>query len=462
MGLYHDLKEYGESGFYPFHMPGHKRNLQSGCLSGLYQIDLTEIDGFDNLHCPESIIMNAQERAAQLYHSEETYYLINGSTSGILSAVSAVACGGDTLLIARNCHKAVYHAAFLNHMDLAYVYPEICEKYDIAGEITARQIKERLDAINPMRKVAGVVVTSPTYDGICSNIREIGDLVHQYGIPLIVDQAHGAHFGLHPLFPENAVCQGADLVIHSVHKTLAAPTQTALIHKNGLLVDSEKLRSYLGIYQSSSPSYPLMAGIDEAIRIAEDEGKERLSLLLDYRKELISHVAGCKYIRICPDTEPGKLVISVKGTSMTGQQLYDVLRRKYHLQMEMASGTYVLAILSMMDTKEGLKRLSKALCEIDKELYSLEIEKFLLVHSKKVPEKRLELWDSFLKTYEEEDLDCALGRIAAEFVNLYPPGIPLLVPGEVISAQFVDMIKEYQKKGYTVQGVNDKKVKVVV
>ena len=164
MGLYHDLKEYGESGFYPFHMPGHKRNLQSGCLSGLYQIDLTEIDGFDNLHCPESIIMNAQERAAQLYHSEETYYLINGSTSGILSAVSAVACGGDTLLIARNCHKAVYHAAFLNHMDLAYVYPEICEKYDIAGEITARQIKERLDAINPMRKVAGVVVTSPTYD----------------------------------------------------------------------------------------------------------------------------------------------------------------------------------------------------------------------------------------------------------------------------------------------------------
>ncbi len=449
MGLYHDLKEYGESGFYPFHMPGHKRNLQSGCLSGLYQIDLTEIDGFDNLHCPESIIMNAQERAAQLYHSEETYYLINGSTSGILSAVSAVACGGDTLLIARNCHKAVYHAAFLNHMDLAYVYPEICEKYDIAGEITARQIKERLNAINPMRKVAGVVVTSPTYDGICSNIREIGDLVHQYGIPLIVDQAHGAHFGLHPLFPENAVCQGADLVIHS-------------IHKNGLLVDSEKLRSYLCIYQSSSPSYPLMAGIDEAIRIAEDEGKERLSLLLDYRKELISHVAGCKYIRICPDTEPGKLVISVKGTSMTGQQLYDVLRRKYHLQMEMASGTYVLAILSMMDTKEGLKRLSKALCEIDKELYSLEIEKFLLVHSKKVPEKRLELWDSFLKTYEEEDLDCALGRIAAEFVNLYPPGIPLLVPGEVISAQFVDMIKEYQKKGYTVQGVNDKKVKVVV
>ena len=205
-----------------------------------------------------------------------------------------------------------------------------------------------------------------------------------------------------------------------------------------------------------------MAGIDEAIRIAEDEGKERLSLLLDYRKELISHVAGCKYIRICPDTEPGKLVISVKGTSMTGQQLYDVLRRKYHLQMEMASGTYVLAILSMMDTKEGLKRLSKALCEIDKELYSLEIEKFLLVHSKKVPEKRLELWDSFLTTYEEEDLDCALGRIAAEFVNLYPPGIPLLVPGEVISAQFVDMIKEYQKKGYTVQGVNDKKVKVVV
>lgn len=461
MGLYDDLKQYVEGDFYPFHMPGHKRNLQSGYLSGLYQIDLTEIDGFDNLHQPESIILHAQERAARLYRSEETFYLINGSTSGILSAIAAVSNGGDTLLIARNCHKAVYHAAFLNHLKLEYVFPEVYEEYDIAGAVTAAQIQEKLDRFHADRKLAGVVVTSPTYDGICSDIKEIAAVAHKYRVPLIVDQAHGAHFGLHPLFPENAVCQGADIVIHSVHKTLAAPTQTALLHKNGSLVDSETLKKYLRIYQSSSPSYPLMAGIDKAIGIAEREGEKRLSLLLDYRNDLLCAMKKCRFIRICPDTEPGKLVISVKGTCMTGRQLYNVLREDYHLQMEMASGTYVLAILSMMDTKEGVKRLLKALCEIDKKLCGSQKESLPIPCLKDGPIKGMELWEGFLGAYEEEELENAPGRVASEFINLYPPGIPLLVPGELISRKLVDMVAEYQKEGYAVQGINEGKIKVL-
>ncbi len=467
--LYESLKRYSDSDFYPFHMPGHKRSGESGPLSEFYRQDITEIDGFDNLHQPETIIRDAQCRAAQVYHSEETYFLINGSTSGILSAVSAIAGRGNKLIIARNCHKAVYHAAFLNHMELRYVFPAVCEEYDITGEVTASQIEkeigsiieqEGISAADVKNRIAGVVVTSPTYEGIVSDVRAIAALVHQYDLPLIVDQAHGAHFGFHPSYPENAVSQGADIVIHSVHKTLPAPTQTALLHRNGRLTDQEKLKKYLRIYQSSSPSYLLMAGIDEAIALAEQEGSRRLEQLLHDRNELLHALEGCRCIRICPDTEPGKLVISVKNSSMTGKQLYQVLREKYHLQMEMASGTFVLAILSMMDTEEGFQRLTHALLEIDAGLRQ-ETEGNLSIPWPKQPDVKMELRDAFLAAYKDLDIRRAEGEVAADFVNLYPPGIPILVPGEVITEQIVHMITEYMEHGYPVSGIENEKVKVV-
>lgn len=468
--LYESLKRYSDSDFYPFHMPGHKRNKESGPLNEFFRQDITEIDGFDNLHQPETIIRDAQYRAAQLYHSKETYFLINGSTSGILSAVSAIAGRGNKLIIARNCHKAVYHAAFLNHMELRYVSPAVNEEYDIAGEITASQIEEEIcsiteqagiSALNAGDEIAGVVITSPTYEGIVSDIRTIADLVHQYHLPLIVDQAHGAHFGFHPSYPENAVSQGADFVIHSVHKTLPAPTQTALLHRSGELTDGERLKKYLRIYQSSSPSYLLMAGIDEALFLVKREGKDRLEQLLHFRNELFHALKHCKCIRVCPATEPGKLVISVKNSSVTGKQLYRILREKYHLQMEMASGTYVLAILTMMDTEEGVKRLINALLEIDAGLQQDREENVPMSFSKQLPDAKMNIWDAFLASCRDVDIRDAEGEIAADFVNLYPPGIPLLVPGEVITKQVLDIIMEYHKHDYTVSGIDDNKVKVV-
>ena len=278
-GIYDRLKAYGKSDFYPFHMPGHKRNFKCGPLSELYRLDITEIDGFDDLHHPVSIIKEAQERAARLYHSEHTYFLIDGSTAGILTAISAVSGRGRKLILARNCHKAVYHAAFLNHLELCYVYPELLKGHGIAGEIRAQDIENQIKAVlseeegkEPKELICGVVITSPTYDGISSDVQEIADMVHRYDLPLIVDQAHGAHFGFHPAFPENAVAQGADAVIHSVHKTLPAPTQTALLHINGDLIGRNEVEKYLHIYQSSSPSYVLMAGIDESIAFVKKRG----------------------------------------------------------------------------------------------------------------------------------------------------------------------------------------------
>lgn len=492
-GLFESLKEYSESDYYPFHMPGHKRNPAADFISGFYSCDITEIDGFDNLHAPEGILKEAKEYAARLYHSEETYFLINGSTAGILSAVSAVAgIRNDNiiqhtkkLIIARNCHKAVYHAAFLNHLEIEYIYPGLIEDFGIADGISARQAEKKLFEIAEREKiplnsinnlVAGIVITSPTYDGILSDVEGIVKTAHRYGIPVIVDQAHGAHFGFHPEFPESAVAQGADLVIHSVHKTLPAPTQTALIHRNGKLVSGELLRKYLGIYQSSSPSYLLMAGIDSCMRIMEKEGEKRLDALISYRKEFEDQVRDLKKITIYPteykrdrsfkpgQQEPGRLVIGVRNTSFTGKELYDVLREKYHLQMEMCAMNYVVAILSLMDEKEGFLRLAKALCEIDEMLCgsvftegdaeeTVKKEALLRGYQSESPQTVMEFHQAFTAEFRLLTLEEAKGQTAAGFVNFYPPGIPVLVPGERIDEQVCDLLKGYLAKGFEIQGL---------
>ena len=470
-GLYEKLNAYAQTDFYPFHMPGHKRNLESGPLAQGYRLDITEIDDFDNLHEASGVIRQAQERAARLYGAEETHFLINGSTGGILSAIASVAGKRKVLLMARNCHKAVYHAAFLNQLNVRYLYPELLPEYDLAGVILSETVRKAIiltlrernvDPKKAAEVIAGVVVTSPTYDGICSNIGEIAAVAHSYGIPLIVDEAHGAHLGFHAAYPENSVQCGADVVIQSTHKTLPSPTQTAILHVNGALVNRDHLRRYLTIYQTSSPSYLLMTGIEEGLYLLEKEGTERLDKLLEMRKQLEKEIASCKYLRVCPYTEPSKVVISVKNTNYTGKQLYDALRETYHLQLEMACETYALAMLSMMDTEEGIRRLTTALKEIDTQLTKEQTPDFTSVSECWSPVRKLPLYEAYMQKGYEVPLADAIGRTAAEFVNLYPPGIPLLVPGERIEEPFIRAIQERIRYGYTVQGINEGKIGVLL
>lgn len=468
--LYEELNAYSGSGAYPFHMPGHKRSPESGPLSDLYRLDITEIDGFDNLHDASGILKEVQEHAARLYGSEETHFLVNGSTGGLLSAISSVAGEGKVLLMARNCHKAVYHAAFLNRMNVRYLYPELLPEYDLTGAVKPEEVRKaiihtlRERNVHPAKAsevIAGIVITSPTYDGICSDIREIAAVSHSYGLPLIVDEAHGAHLGFQEGYPAGSVSCGADLVVQSTHKTLAAPTQTAILHVNGTRIDREVLRRYLGIYQTSSPSYPLMAGIDEALRMLEKEGTERLSNLLRLRQELEQEITSCSYIRLCPFTEPSKLVLSVKGTNITGKQLYDCLRLRYQLQLEMACGTYALAMLSLMDTEEGIRRLAAAIRELDAGLEAEKIQAFTQVSEYWRPVRKRFLYESYMQKNRRVPLEEAAGGIAAEFMNLYPPGIPVIVPGEQIGEALIGAVKEWLRQGYTVQGVADGMVSVL-
>ena len=465
MNLYDKLLQYQSSEMYPFHMPGHKRRKDD--FANPFLIDITEIEGFDNLHHAEGILKDAQDRAAALYHSEETYFLVNGSTCGILAAVSACMTRGGKILMARNCHKAAYHAAYLRGLDIEYLYPEKEDIFGINGGIHEDIVEK---ALEEFQDIQAVMITSPTYDGVVSNVKKIAQIVHRKGIPLIVDEAHGAHFGFHEYFPKSSVEMGADLVIHSLHKTLPSLTQTALLHVNGNRVDRECLRKFLDIYQTSSPSYVFMAGMDSCVCLLEKRGGElfeslRRNLEVFYKQ---TESLGCIYLANhglmgksgIHDFDRSKLVISARNAGFTGNQLANLLRNRYHLELEMAGGSYGLALTSISDTEEGFLRLSEALKEIDAclenkiekntEKSTLTIEDIVIKN---------EVWCRIHEALESPGesvlLEKAEGKICREFVYLYPPGIPMLVPGEIISREVLGKIRRLVREGYSVQGMAD-------
>ena len=218
-----------------------------------FSIDITEIEGFDNLHHAEGILKESMRWAAGVYGADRTYYLVNGSSCGILSAIGAVMRPGETMLVSRNCHKSVYHGLILNSLKPEYVYPQIIEDLGIQGGISPDDVEKQLEECPEIR---GVLIVSPTYDGVVSDISKIAEIVHRHNIPLIVDEAHGAHFPFgNGCFPKSALSCGADLVIQSLHKTLPSLTQTAVLHLKGNRVSRERLERCLQMYQSSSPSY---------------------------------------------------------------------------------------------------------------------------------------------------------------------------------------------------------------
>lgn len=444
--LYEKLKSYGASDFYGFHMPGHKR--QMGCFENPFQWDITEIAGFDDLHHPEKdgILTRAQERASKLYGAEESHFLVNGSTAGILSAISGCVTREGKLLMARNSHRSAYHAAELRGLRVSYVYPQFIKELGINGGILPADVE---NVLAEEEGIEAVFVTSPTYDGVCSDVRSIADICHRAGVPLIVDQAHGAHFPFSEYFPEDAIRAGADVVIHSVHKTLPALTQTALLHLQGDLADGERIRHYLSVYQTSSPSYVLMASLDACMELLEREGQE---LFTDYVQRLEGFRNSCRDLKtlrlagkelegFCgvQEFDRSKLLISTRGTRLGGERLSGLLRERFHLEMEMAAPDYVVGISSVADTEEGFRRLGLALHELDAE-----------------NEKEKEFPQESRKT------DRSQNRISRTYVYVYPPGTPVLAPGDVVTEEIEEEIRRWQAAGFTVHGLGEDGRPVVV
>ena len=509
-GLLERLTEYAGSDAYPFHMPGHKRReITDGIPGGFpdpYGIDITEIDGFDNLHHAEGILKDAMDEAAAIYGTDRSWYLVNGSTCGILSAVFATTENGGKILTARNCHKAVYHAICLNRLEAEYLYPEEITEFGINGGIRAEDVRKALekdamrcagnsgDVRGKITKIQAVLITSPTYEGVVSDIRAIADAAHEYGIPLIVDEAHGAHLEYADQchsFPKSALEYGADIVIQSLHKTLPCFTQTAILHVKGKLVDQDRISRYLSMFQTSSPSYLFMAGMERCIRYMDGDGRNGMVRYEKRLEHFMERMEGlqvlevldreiCGKYRTVAGWDPSKIVVStMRAEDFHGEELAETLRRKYHLEMEMTAPEYVIAMTSLMDTEEGFERLGTALWEIDGALRrrmepEQQKEKGELKEKERCetpeglesklshPVRRTLICEAMDADTERTAFQDTVGKVSAEFVYLYPPGIPIIAPGEVFTDAIVEKIVAYKAAGLLVQGPADPDADVIL
>ena len=481
--LYEHLKEYSKTDFYPYHMPGHKRRLCGQLPHDMISLDITEIDNFDNLHDASGILSDIQKKVATMCQADESFLQVNGSTGGVLVAISAAVSKGGKILMARNCHKSAYHAVYLRELEVQYLYPPILEGFDYYDAVTPKQVEEELRSQKTPGEIKAVMIVSPSYEGRIADVQAIAEITHKYQIPLIVDEAHGAHLGFAEGFALNSNQLGADLVIQSVHKTLPALTQTALLHVNGNLIDRNLVKRFCKIFQTSSPSYLLMASIENGLNLVEIY-KE--SLFGEFRKnylEMIRKLSDCcRYLRFVDrneyDQEPirqdvGKLVIDCSKAPITGKQLYDRLRDNYHIQLEMACEKYCLAMFTIADDKEAYERMMTALSQIDASLEKLQNKGFSEIYSNSESDTSMIMTEqpvininvirdqseeiSFWKAWDLETqrmpLKDAKGYIAGEFISLYPPGSPVLVPGEMITEKHLEQINSCLEKGLHVEGI---------
>lgn len=416
-------------GVYPFHMPGHKR--QKEWTEHLFEADITEIAGADDLHAPNGIIKDAQSHATKLFGTVSTIFLTGGSTCGILSAISAVCKNRDGIIIARNCHKAVYNACLINNLSVNYITPAFKSRLGAYGEIQACEI----DLAMKQSGAKTVVITSPTYEGVVSDIKTIAKTVHKNGGILIVDSAHGAHLGFNDFFPKSARSLGADIVIESAHKTLPCLTGAALLHICSHRVNYADLQDKLAIFETSSPSYPILCSIDRVLNKISTE-----DLFTPYVKRLEDFYEKAKELKALSlfesgDFDKGKIVISTQNANLSGFELKDILREKYNIELEMAMPSYAVAMTSLADTDEGFERLIFALLEIDA---SLEKKTKNPLFAPKLPKKVFEPgFNGEINLLKTKD---AAGKVSAEFIFAYPPGCPIVAKGERLEKDVLEYL----------------------
>ncbi len=425
---------------YPLHMPGHKRRM-APAPDLPYTWDLTEVEGVDDLHEAEGILAQAMARTATLWGADRSWYLVNGSTCGILAAIHAAVPFGGSLLCARNCHKSVYHAIQLGHLHPHWLLPPVDPDFGIYGSLPPQAVARALDA-HP--EASCLVLTSPTYEGVLSDLKAIADLCHARNIPLIVDEAHGAHYL--PLaapwgWRGGAVAAGADLVIQSPHKTLPSLTQTALLHLNGDRIDPAAVEQALDLFETSSPSYPLMASLDGCTGILAHRGE---SLFAAWRQRLDRFSAAVRPLQglrvFCHGTDrpenhptvfaqdPGKLLVSGRGAGYTGAGLAKLLRERFGFETEMSCGENLLAMTSICDEETALDRFAAALLALDRRAGSIPSAPAL----PEPGEAKMTIAQALAAPGEAVAWEDAAGRVAAEYLWAYPPGVPLIVPGEVL------------------------------
>lgn len=480
MRLWKVMEAYAKDGRAPFHMPGHKRRAPFA-LPDPYTVDFTEIDGLDDLHHPEGVLKEDMEEAARIYHTRRTFFLTGGSTCGILAAVCAAAGPGEKVLIARNCHRSVLNACLIGDLEPVWLDPETVEGTGLCGSVTPESVREALRA---QPEIRAVVITSPSYEGVVSDIAGIARAAREAGAVLITDEAHGAHLsfgdgtraehtmrleeayagagwcGVIPaqrktVFPASAAALGSDLTVQSLHKTLPALTGAALLHVGAdCPVDPEDLRRWLSVTETSSPSYVILASVCQCLDYMRENGEEEMrrygARLTDLRARLLREglplLTGREPGIFAYD--PGKLWLTCPGR---GEETAARLRED-GVEPEMASADGVLLMTSPADKEKDLDALAEVLLRVEKKTAAPPRPGRPLP---KMGERRLPMKAALRADAEAVSIGEAAGRTAAETAYLYPPGIPVTAAGAEIPREAVDYMNYQMSCGARLKGTAD-------
>ena len=480
------FQHYNEKNLLPLHMPGHQRKMEMGA-SLPYAYDYTEVEELDNLHALEGILQEAMNRTAAYYGCSDCFYLVNGSSSGLQAGIFTLLEEGDEVVVARNCHRSVFYALSLRKAKIHFLLPEFWEDFSCFGSVSLKEV-ERL--ISAFPKTKALIFTSPSYEGVVSDVEGIARLCHENGLSLLVDEAHGAHFSPKKgaSFPESAIALGADLVVQSPHKTLCSLTQSAWILGNGERYSREKLSFYLSVFQTTSPSYPLMLSLEKATTLLEREGEALFSHWKEVMRGFREKARTLSYFSFLWEKEEAcfamdfsKIFLRALGIPKLrlGRDLAKLLREDYGIESEMHSGENLLLMTGPFISDEELERLFFVLKDIERRFGeekgkpsvddrgrqagdgmsgliegSAEPLKSKLLSSAlyqiSVAENTLQISEG-LKEGEELNLRDGEGRICLEYLSLYPPGIPLLFPGEKLTKEKIQGIEALEKEGIELQ-----------
>ncbi|NMA01555.1 MAG: aminotransferase class I/II-fold pyridoxal phosphate-dependent enzyme [Clostridia bacterium] len=468
--LYDALRDYINDKIIPFHVPAHKQGRGNSELLKIFgestvQMDLTSMEDLDNICNPQGVIKEAEKLAAALYKADNAFFLVNGTTSGIQAMIMSVCQPGDKIILPRNAHKSAIGGIILSGAHPIYIEPEIDPLLGVAMGVTVEKVREILE-LHPDAK--GLLIINSTYYGITSNLQEIVNIAHGYNVPVLVDEAHGAHFAFHEELPLSGMEAGADLVASSTHKLIGSLTQSSILLHKGSLVSSKYVKAVLNLTQTTSSSYILLASLDLARRDFALNGKEKINhalRLATKAKEELKKVEGLyvvdrdildnngKY-----DLDPIKLVINVRDLGFSGYEVERILRSKYKIQVELSDLYNIITMITIGDNEETLNTLIKALKEIAQ---SRDIQKIVRVSTPipHLPEQQVLPKDAFYGESHLISLAEAEGEISAEMIMAYPPGIPIICPGERITKEIVDYIQLLHKEEAILQGTQDPQVK---
>lgn len=435
--IYEKLKRHYSENRVSFAMPGHKNGR--GLTDDFSRLDVTELDSTLNLYALEDETVNsAKKLLSKLYGSDESYILTGGSTAGIQAMLASVLSPGDTLLVSGDCHMSVINTCALCGYNLVF----IPASFDTRTYIPCDR-ENAADVVRKAYSVDAVLVTSPNYYGFCRDIPEIAAACRERGVPLLVDEAHGAHFTASPRLPKSAVLCGADAVVNSAHKTLNALTGAAYLHIKGDLINKSRLHRALMMFQTSSPSYPIAASADIARQELEDSDVwDKTVSMCDEFKRLVEENT---FIHVVENDDPTRIVLNFSGFDMTGYEADKILSEKYSVDIEMADILNIVLIATPSNTRDDFDRMLEALYDICDSLTVSGDRKQILPppeHS-----KYIEPQQAFYGKVQRVAPAKSFGRICAETVTAYPPGIPIICMGEEITAGHIGYIRHLQNCG---------------